>query len=101
MHVYTFSNLFTLTGTNPLSTAIKAISLPYSLPSPLTQLPAQSAGTPSLSHGRTSLSTDTRRTTRCSMIYRRSHRSCSMPASRWRCVLHAEQREDKHDYTKS
>ena len=47
MHVYTFSSLFTLTGTNPLSTAIKVISLPYSLPSPLIQLLAQSTGTPS------------------------------------------------------
>ena len=82
MHIYTFSNLYILTGTYPLSTANKAISLPYSLPSPLTQLLAQSTGTPSLSHGRTSLSIEGRRTTRSPMIYRRSHRSCSMPASR-------------------
>ena len=84
-----------------LSTAIKAISLSYSLPSPLTQLLAQSAGTQSLSHGRTSLSLDARRTTRSTMIYRLSYRSFSTSASRWHCVLRVTQREDTHSYTKS
>jgi hypothetical protein len=50
-------------------------------------------GTPSLSHGHTSLSLDARRTTRSSMIYRRCHYSCSIAVSRWHWVLQVAQHD--------